>query len=198
MAKEIEMQRMQRELIESAGKETTILQVEITNLKKVLEEKLKIIEELKTRVPADWGQDQDSDNELTLKGRVFKKVEQMNEFIRNEITPEIHERYAKEIEQLIKSHAVKIEMMQKEHKAEIKRIAQTYELKLSEMSLKVQKFQELNKNQEETIRRMKGQLSEEKRLTMEQARRIDDLLSTIKKNEQMHQAHMQRLQGQFK
>ena len=89
---------MQRELIESAGKETTILQVEITNLKKVLEEKLKIIEELKTRVPADWSQDHDSDNELTLKGRVFKKVEQMNEFIRNEITPEIHERYAKEIE----------------------------------------------------------------------------------------------------
>ena len=75
---------------------------------------------------------------------------------------------------------------------------QAYELKLSEVNIKVKKFQDLNKNQEETIRRMKGQISEEKRLTMDQAKRIDDLLSTIKKNEQMHHAHMQRLQGQLK
>lgn len=36
-----------------------------------------------------------------MKRRVFKKIEHLNEFIRNEVTPEIHERYAKEIEALI-------------------------------------------------------------------------------------------------
>jgi len=53
--------------------------------------------------------DHESDDELThgtctkdkLKRRVFKKIEHLNDFIRNEVTPEIHQRYAKEIEGLI-------------------------------------------------------------------------------------------------
>ena len=93
---------------------------EITNLKKILEEKLTIIEELRAK-GGDWCLDHDSDDELTqgtctrakLKRRVFKKIEQVNEYIRNEVTPEIHEKYHIEIQALKENHLDEIEHMQK-------------------------------------------------------------------------------------
>jgi len=78
-----------------------------------LEEKITIIEEMKQQTGAGWCDDHDSEDELTqgtctkakLKRRVFKKIEHLNDFIRNEVTPEIHQRYAKEIESLISKHS---------------------------------------------------------------------------------------------
>ena len=92
-------------------------------MKIVLEEKLKIIEELKQRGGDAMYDEYDSGDELTagvstrakLKRKVFKKIEHLNEFIRTEVAPEIHERYAKEIEELIKGHNMRIENIDREH-----------------------------------------------------------------------------------
>ena len=88
-----------------------------------------IIEDLRSGVNGNgWCQDHESDDELTsgtcnrarMKRRVFKKIEHLNEFIRNEVTPEIHERYAKEIEALIQKNQQEITRIRNEHYVEIK------------------------------------------------------------------------------
>jgi len=109
LTKEVMIKRMEKELLEREGdNKHSHLQAEVHNLKKVLEEKLTIIEELRARTGGDWCADHDSEDELTagtctrakLKRRVYKKIEHLNEKIRNEVMPEIHERYAIEIKAL--------------------------------------------------------------------------------------------------
>lgn len=118
MTKEVVVKKLERELLEREGdNKHAHLQAEIYNLKKVLEEKLTIIEELRAKSGGDWCQERDSDDELTqgtctrakLKRRVFKKIEHLNEYIRNEVTPEIHQRYAVEIQALAEKHLAEIE-----------------------------------------------------------------------------------------
>ena len=68
----------------------------------MLQEKLTIIEELRSKIGSNGlGYYESEDEAWKLKCKVFKKIEHLNEFIRNEVTPEIHQRYAKEIELLI-------------------------------------------------------------------------------------------------
>ena len=78
----------------------------------ILQDKLQIIEELRQKAGVEQCEDHDSEDELTqgtctrakLKRRVYKKIEHLNEYIRSEVTPEIHQRYAVEIEGLVKKH----------------------------------------------------------------------------------------------
>ena len=107
LTKEITIKKFEREMMErEVDSKHAHLVAEIHNLKKVLEEKLRVIEELRAKQGnGEWCIDHDSEDELTqgtctrakLKRRVFKKIEHLNEYIRNEVTPEIHERYAVEI-----------------------------------------------------------------------------------------------------
>ena len=97
------------------------MQAEIVTLKKVLEEKLQVIEELKRKQAADLCAEHESDDELTqgvctktkLKRRVFKKIEHLNEYIRQEVTPEIHDRYAVEIKSLTERHFEEIDNLKR-------------------------------------------------------------------------------------
>ena len=112
MTKEVKIKMLEQEALERSEFDVNALNVEITNLKQVLSEKLLVIEELRQKVGVDWCEDHDSGDELTagtctrakVKRRVYKKIEHLNEYIRNEVTQEIHERYAVEIEGLIKKH----------------------------------------------------------------------------------------------
>lgn len=128
LTKEMYIKRMEKELLDRENSDRTLhLQAEIHNLKKVLEEKLTLIEELRTKGGGDWCADHDSDDELTagtctrakLKRRVFKKIEHLNEQIRNEVMPEIHERYAVEIKALKEQHISEIEELERGHKIDL-------------------------------------------------------------------------------
>ena len=89
MTKEISIKKLEKEAIERANFDKNALQLEIVNLKKVLEQKLLIIEDLQNKTGHDLCADHDSDDDLTkgtctktkLKRRVFKKIEHLNEFI---------------------------------------------------------------------------------------------------------------------
>lgn len=154
MTKEIKIKMLEQEALERSQVDTNALTVEITNLKQVLQEKLQIIEELRQKVGVDWCEDHQSDDDLTsgtctrakMKRRVYKKIEHLNEFIRNEVTPEIHQRYAVEIESLIKRHQEETEQMTKAHVIELRNVAQAYELKIKESALEIGKLNELNRN----------------------------------------------------
>jgi hypothetical protein len=71
-----------------------------------------IIEDLRNKTGQDWCGDHESDDDLTsgtctktkLKRRVFKKIEHLNDYIRKEVTPEIHQRYTGEIEKMMRQH----------------------------------------------------------------------------------------------
>jgi len=108
ITKEFYIKKLEKEALEKDTFDKNVLEVEIANLKRVLEEKLTIIEELRSKGNSDLCADHQSDDELTsgnctrvkLNRRVFKKIEHLNKYIRNEVTPEIHDRYAVEIQNL--------------------------------------------------------------------------------------------------
>ena len=192
---------MERELLErESDNKHAHLQAEIYNLKKVLEEKLTIIEELKAKGGGDWCDDHDSDDELTqgtctrakLKRRVFKKIEHLNEYIRNEVTPEIHERYAVEIQALAEKHLAEIEEMQKNHKIELYNHAQSYEIKIREWAAEAKKYQDVNFSLEETISYKIAKIKELEQLGEEQANRLAELMTDIKKLKTLHEGHIKR------
>ena len=66
LTKEVSIKRMERDLFErETDNKHAHLQAEIFNLKKVLEEKLRIIEELRAKTGGEWCVDHDSEDELT-------------------------------------------------------------------------------------------------------------------------------------
>ena len=159
-----------------------------------------IIEELRARSGGEWCVDHDSDDELTqgtctrakLKRRVFKKIEHLNDYIRNEVTPEIHERYAVEITALSEKHLLEIESMQKEHKIELYNHAQSYEMKIREWAAETKKYQDINTNLEETISRKSDRIKELEHLGEEQADRLGELMTDLTKMKKLHEGHVRR------
>ena len=195
------IKRMEKELLtrESENKHAH-LQAEIYNLKKVLEEKLTIIEELRAKGGGDWCLDHDSDDELTqgtctrakLKRRVFKKIEHLNEYIRNEVTPEIHERYRVEIQALSENHLAEIEQMQKNQKIELYNHAQSYEIRIREWAAETKKYQDINLNLEEDLNQKVSKIKDLELLGEEQANRLAELMTDIKKQKTLHEGHLKR------
>ena len=95
---------------------------------------------------------------------MFKKIEHLNEYIRNEVTPEIHERYAVEIQALSEKHLAEIEQMERDHKIELYNHAQSYEVKLREWAAEAKKYQDVNSNLEETIKQKLRKIRELEKL----------------------------------
>ena len=201
LTKEVMIKRMERELLErESDNKHAHLQAEIYNLKKVLEEKLTIIEELRAKSGGDWCLEHDSEDELTqgtctrakLKRRVFKKIEHLNEYIRNEVTPEIHERYAVEIQALSEKHLAEIEQMQKNQKIELYNHAQSYEIKIREWAAEAKKYQDVNLSLEETLTQRVAKIKELDQLIEEQAKRLAELMTDVKKQKTLHEGHLKR------
>ena len=147
-----------------------------------------LIEELRAQTGAGFCDDHESDDELThgsctrtkLKRRVFKKIEHLNEFIRSEVTPEIHERYATEISGLMSKHHQEQENLRKQHVTELRNIAQTYELKLKELEAERNSFAEMNINKERMIKEAKTRLRKKDEMIEDQARQIDGLRADLR------------------
>jgi hypothetical protein len=139
MTKEISIKKLEKEAIERANFDKNALQLEIVNLKKVLEQKLLIIEDLRNKTGHDLCADHDSDDDLTkgtctktkLKRRVFKKIEHLNDYIRKEVEPEIHARYTIEIERLMKQQHEELMNQGTKFNANLHNQKTEYELKLS-------------------------------------------------------------------
>ena len=201
MTKELVIKKLEKEALESAQVDTNALQVELTNLKTVLQEKMTLIEELRAQTGAGFCDDHESDDELThgsctrtkLKRRVFKKIEHLNEFIRSEVTPEIHERYATEISGLMSKHHQEQENLRKQHVTELRNIAQTYELKLKELEAERNSFAEMNINKERMIKEAKTRLRKKDEMIEDQARQIDGLRADLRGLQTRHDGHLHRV-----
>lgn len=119
MTKELHIEKLEKELLARNAVDENKYKIELDNLKVVLEEKLKLIEQLRSQLGGDWCKDHESDDELTqgtctkskMKRRVFKKIEDLNEFIRNEVKPEISKRYEKEIKGILQKHETEKEQL---------------------------------------------------------------------------------------
>ena len=172
LTKELLIKRLEKEALEhQQSHDVVTMNAEIVTLKKVLEEKLQIIEELKRKNAADHCVDHESDDELTsgaqtknkLKRRVFKKIEHLNEYIRQEVTPEIHNRYAVEIKNLTERHFEEIDSLKRQQKIELHNHAQVYEVKISEGLLHIKKFKDIVRGLEEEINRKKNKIGQMER-----------------------------------
>ena len=152
ITKEVLIKKLENESRSKTHLDKIALQTEIANLKKLLEEKLTIIEELRSKGNTEWCDDHHSDDELTsgtctkarLQRLVFKKIEHLNEHINNVVTPEIHERYAVEIQTLHQKHFNEIDKLNREHKLELHTNAQFYEAKLSQNLIVIKRLEDLN------------------------------------------------------
>ena len=131
-----------------------VLQEEIVHLKEVIETKISVIEDLRRQKRMDQCEEHDSDDELTkgtctrskLQRRVFKKIEHLNEYVRNEVTPEIHQKYAAEITEMKNSHFNEIDRLDREHKIMLHNHAQAYEAKIHQCSIDIQKLTDINRS----------------------------------------------------
>ena len=83
ITKEVDLKRLEKKYQGSQAFEKSLYTAKIQNLEAVIEEKIKIIEQLKAKGAADWCEDYQSDDELTngtctrakLGRRVFKKID---------------------------------------------------------------------------------------------------------------------------
>lgn len=142
MTKEIRIRALEKDLIDATAANRTALEAEIEELKQTLELKLILIEDLKNhktenRCDACY----DSDDELTqgtcnknkLKRRVFKKIEHLNEYIKKEVTPEIHSKYMGEIESLMKQHHSEIDTLKNDYENRMRRIREECQQEIKAM-----------------------------------------------------------------
>ena len=138
MTKEIAIRKLEKEATNREAYDMTALQIEIVNVRRDLKQKMLTIEELRNRTGYDRCDDHESDDDLTsgactkskLKRRVFKKIEALNEHIRNVVTPEIHQRYTGEIEKLMRQHYDDIHEQRIGFEDEIKNQANLHETKI--------------------------------------------------------------------
>ena len=96
-------------------------------LRKELKEKITLIEKLRHGGDEDECDRYDIDDEVVkgkctrakLKHRVFKKIGEVNQYVRDIVEPEIHEKYAEEIQMMLKKHSLRIDQMTHDHRVEV-------------------------------------------------------------------------------
>ena len=109
MTKEILIKSLEQQLYEAINGDVESLKKQIETISETLEDKIKIIEDYKQKFGKHDCKEHESDDELTkgectrakLKRRVFKKIEEVHDYVKNQVTPEIHEKYEGEIRRML-------------------------------------------------------------------------------------------------
>lgn len=195
---------MEKALLQRNAVDENKYKIELESLKLVLEEKLKLIEELRVRGNGDWCVDHDSDDELTqgtctkskLKRRVFKKIEDLNEFIRSEVKPEISKRYETEIKTLLQKHEGEKDQMKKLFNVELQQKLHSLKMLVIEVSAAKDKFKEQNLILENTIAGKNKTIEQQKGLLEKQAARLDEIKGELKVVQERHDGCLNRLKLQ--
>ena len=107
MIKELEIKRLETKLRENTqSDDSETLKIQIRSLTEQLKIKQEEIGKLEMTISSaglvfDEGDVSGMSARTKMKRHVYRKIEHLNEYIRKEVTDEIHARYEKEISQLM-------------------------------------------------------------------------------------------------
>ena len=82
--------------------------------------------------------------------------------------------------------------MQKNQKIELYNHAQSYEIKIREWAGETKKYQDINLNLEEDLNQKVSKIKDLELLGEEQANRLAELMTDIKKQKTLHEGHLKR------